>query len=104
MNEQGSRPPRILVVEGDPTMGQMVVNYLDEHSIRAVSISGCQEMRRHFAESEPNLVILDLRHDEEDGLDLLRKIRARSNVPVIITAGHRRDEIDRVVGARARRR
>src|SRR5258708_31412354 len=47
---------------------------------------------------EPNLVILDLRLGQEDGLDLLREIRSRSDVPVIITTGHRRDEIDRVVG------
>jgi two-component system, OmpR family, response regulator len=44
------------------------------------------------------LVILDLRLGEEDGLDLLREIRASSDVPVIIITGHRRDEIDRVVG------
>jgi DNA-binding response OmpR family regulator len=43
-------------------------------------------------------VLLDLRLGSEDGLDLLREIRSRSDVPVIITTGHRRDEIDRVVG------
>ena len=43
-------------------------------------------------------MILDLRLGQEDGLDLLREIRSRSDVPVIITTGHRRDEIDRVVG------
>jgi DNA-binding response OmpR family regulator len=44
------------------------------------------------------VVILDLRLGEEDGLDLLREIRSRSDVPVIITTGHRCDEIDRVIG------
>jgi two-component system, OmpR family, response regulator len=43
------------------------------------------------------LVILDLRLGQEDGLDLLREIRSNSDVPVI-TTGHRREEIDRVVG------
>ena len=37
-----------------------------------------------------------LGHD--DGLDLLREVRSNSDVPVIIVTGHRRDEIDRVVG------
>jgi DNA-binding response OmpR family regulator len=55
-------------------------------------------MARHFAESEPNLVILDLRLGEEDGLDLLREIRSHSEVPVIIATGQRSDEIDRIVG------
>jgi two-component system OmpR family response regulator len=53
---------------------------------------------RNFAEGEPDLVILDQRLDQEDGLDLLREVRTRSDVPVIITTGDRRDEIDRVVG------
>jgi two-component system, OmpR family, response regulator len=98
MCEGSSQPVRILVVDDDPTMRNMVVNYLDKYHMRAVSASGRQEMTRHFAESEPNLIILDLRLGEEDGLDLLREIRSRSDVPVIITTGHRRDEIDRVVG------
>ena len=51
-----------------------------------------------LADEEPSVVILDLRLGQEDGLDLLREIRSRSDVPVIITTGHRRDEIDRVVG------
>jgi DNA-binding response OmpR family regulator len=55
-------------------------------------------MVQHFAVREPDLVILDLRLDQEEGFDLLREIRSRSDVPVIITTGHRRDEIDRVVG------
>jgi DNA-binding response OmpR family regulator len=55
-------------------------------------------MIRACAADEPDLVILDLRLGQEDGLDLLREIRARSDVPVIITTGHRRDEVDRVVG------
>jgi DNA-binding response OmpR family regulator len=55
-------------------------------------------MARLFAAGEPDLVVLDLRLDQEDGLDLLREIRTRSDVPVIITTGDRRDEIDRVVG------
>jgi two-component system, OmpR family, response regulator len=57
---------------------------------------------RRFAVGEPNVVILDLRPGSEDGLDLLREIRSRSDVPVIITTGHRRDEIDRVVGLERR--
>jgi two-component system, OmpR family, response regulator len=88
----------IVVVEDDHVMRRMVVDYLEEHNIRALSASGRQEVVRIFAEGEPDLVILDLRLDQEDGLDLLREVRTRSDVPVIITTGDRRDEIDRVVG------
>jgi two-component system OmpR family response regulator len=79
-------------------MLRMVGDYLEQHNMRAVSASGRQEMAQHFASGEPDLVILDLRLGREEGFDLLREIRSRSDVPVIITTGDRRDEIDRVVG------
>src|SRR5215469_12214246 len=92
------QPARICIVEDDPVMLRMVGDYLEQHNMRAISASGRQEMVRLFAGGEPDLVVLDLRLDQEDGLDLLREIRTRSDVPVIITTGDRRDEIDRVVG------
>jgi two-component system, OmpR family, response regulator len=96
-NPLGYRP-RILLVEDDLDMRQMVVNYLEENNMHVVSATGRQDVVRQFATDEPSLVILDLRLGEEDGLDLLREIRSSSDVPIIIATGHRRDEIDRVVG------
>ena len=90
--------PTCLVVEDDHTMLHSVMNYLREHDIRAISASGRDQVAGLLVREEPNLVILDLRLGQEDGLDLLREIRSHSDVPVIITTGHRRDEIDRVVG------
>ena len=98
MNAASNRPGRILVIEDDPVMQRMVEDYLEQHNLRVVSGSGRREMIQHFAVGEPDLVILDLRLGEEEGFDLLREIRSRSDVPVIITTGDRRDEIDRVVG------
>lgn len=98
MGDDATRSVRILVVDDDPLMKCMVTNYLEEHDMRTASASGRKEMADEFAQEEPSLVILDLRLGQEDGLDLLREIRSHSDVPVIITTGHRRDEIDRVVG------
>jgi two-component system, OmpR family, response regulator len=98
MGDDTTRSVRILVVDDDPLMKRMVINYLEEHDMRTASASGRKEMTDEFEQEEPSLVILDLRLGQEDGLDLLREIRSHSDVPVIITTGHRRDEIDRVVG------
>jgi len=98
MSVTKNQPARIIIVDDDPVMLRMVGDYLKEHNIRAVSASGRQEMIHHFAAGEPDLVILDLRLGQEDGFDLLRDIRSRSDIPIIITTGDRRDEIDRVVG------
>jgi two-component system OmpR family response regulator len=77
---------------------RMILNYFGENNIRTPLASNRQEMVNQLRESEVNLVILDLRLGLEDGLDLLREIRLSSDVPVIIITGHRRDDIDRVVG------
>src|SRR5215475_7235285 len=90
--------PLCIVVEDDITMRHLVMNYLEEHDIRAVAASRRDEVSALLARGEPDLVILDLRLGQEDGLDLLREIRSHSDIPIIITTGDRRDEIDRVVG------
>jgi two-component system, OmpR family, response regulator len=53
-----------------------------------------RELRQHSSVTKK----VDLRLGQDDGLDLLREIRSHSDVPVIITTGHRADEIDRIVG------
>jgi len=98
MTAASNQPARIFVVEDDPVMLRMVGDYLEQHNLQVVSASGRQEMMEHFVVGEPDLVILDLRLGQEEGFDLLREIRSRSDIPVIITTGDRRDEIDRVVG------
>jgi DNA-binding response OmpR family regulator len=89
--------PRILVVGDDQNVRQMVVSYLRESHMRAVGATGRSEMARRWAQSEPHLMILDER-GEAEALDLLREVRARSDIPLIITNCHRSDEVDRVVG------
>ncbi len=83
---------RVLVINDDPSMKHMLLTYLEQHDMRVTLASQGHDVARQFAVVEPNVVIL------EDGLDLLREIRSRSDVPVIITSGRRCAEIDRVVG------
>lgn len=88
----------ILVVDDDAAMREMIASYFEQHGMSVASASHAQDAARQLAAREPSLVILDLRLGKEDGLDLLRKTRSHSEVPVIIVTGHRSDEIDRVVG------
>src|SRR5580698_9383375 len=88
----------IIVVDDDTSLRHMVIRFLEEHNIPAKSASNGAELKRHFEGTQPSLIILDLRLGQDDGLDLLREIRSHSDIPVIITTGHRPDEIDRVVG------
>jgi two-component system OmpR family response regulator len=94
----GDRQVCVLVVEDDPALQRMILNYFLENNIRTLVASGRQEMVRHLDSTLVSLVILDLRLGQEDGLDLLREVRSSSDVPMIIITGHRCDDIDRVVG------
>lgn len=98
LHKGGDRQVCVLVVEDDPALQRMILNYFEENNIRTLVASGRKEMLRRLGEIDVNLVILDLRLGQEDGLDLLREVRSGSDVPVIIITGHRRDDIDRVVG------
>jgi two-component system OmpR family response regulator len=88
----------IVVVDDDPSLLHMVIKYLEDHNVPTKAASNKAELNRHLQTSLPSLIILDLRLGQDDGLDLLREIRAHSDIPVIITTGHRPDEIDRIVG------
>ena len=76
----------------------MILDYFADSNNRTLPASAREEMIRQLAAHEVSVVILDLRLGLEDGLDLLRELRSSSDVPVIVVTGHRRDEIDRVVG------
>ena len=88
----------ILVVDDDTMVRQMITNYLKEQNVPAVSVSSRQDLSRHLEKAHPSLILLDLRLGQEDGLDVLKEIRSRSDVPIIIITGHSREEVDRVVG------
>ncbi|NKC31107.1 response regulator [Falsiroseomonas selenitidurans] len=96
----GSPPwsPRVLVVDDDPDMRRMVVDFLLDNGLRATGVVERQDVERQLARDDLAMILLDLRLGAQSGLDLLRDIRARSDLPVIIITGERREEVDRVIG------
>ncbi len=97
MNGDLSKIGHILIADDDPATRQMVISYFADQNLPTSSASNRSEVDRHFTGRHPCLIVLDLQLGRDDGLNLLRSIRARSDVPVIITS-HRSDEIDRIVG------
>ena len=87
----------ILVVDDDPSIRELLGEYLVENNLRVSTASTGDEMQRAFQESVIDLVVLDLRLSDEDGMQLARRLRETSEVPVIIVTGER-DEADRVMG------
>ncbi len=89
--------PHILVVDDDSAARQLVADYLGENDFRVSGAAGGAELSAALARGVIDLVLLDLRLRGEDGMQLLRALRARSQLPVIILTG-RIEEADRVMG------
>jgi two-component system, OmpR family, response regulator len=96
MHDQIGRPASILVIDDDPATRGTVADYLDERCLQVVCVARLDEACPHFLNGEPNLVLLDLARRHDDGVDLLRRIRSYSDVPVIVSGGEDCDELDRV--------
>ncbi len=89
---------RVLVAEDDPGMQRMVADYLDAHGIDTAVSANRKDMLGLLARDGFDLMVLDLRLGTDDGLELLRELRAQCDLPIIIVAGHGADEVDRVLG------
>jgi len=89
---------QVLIVDDDPDFRNMLATYLRQNNIEVVTAAGRQASASLLAARRFDLIVLDLRLGQEDGLNLLRSLRADSDVPVIIATGQRLNEADRVLG------
>jgi DNA-binding response OmpR family regulator len=87
----------VLVVDDEPTLREVVVRYLEREGYRALIAVDGDEAEDALRAESPDLVILDLMLPGTDGLELCRRIRARSSLPVIMLTA-RGEETDRIVG------
>jgi DNA-binding response OmpR family regulator len=87
----------VLVVDDEPTLREVVVRYLERAGYRALEAGDGDEAEALLRTQPPDLVILDLMLPGTDGLELCRRIRADSALPVIMLTA-RGEEADRIVG------
>ena len=90
-------PGRIVIVDDDPTVADVVGRYLvrDGHTVECVH-DGHEALRR-IAEQQPDLVVLDLMLPGIDGLEVCRRLRERWPIPVVMLTALG-DETDRLAG------
>src|SRR5476649_2272277 len=89
--------PHLLVVDDDPDIRQLVEEYLGQNDFRVSAAATGAQLLATLRAGVVDLVLLDLRLQGEDGMQLLRQLRAESQIPVIILTG-RAEEADRVMG------
>jgi DNA-binding response OmpR family regulator len=90
-------PKRILVVDDDPSVREMVADYLEDNDYEVVTSSDGEEMARVLDSAGADLVILDVKMPGEDGFALARALRNRSDLPIIMLTAQDH-EVDRILG------
>ena len=94
-----SRKGTVLVVDDDEEIRAMLGRLLASEGYSVAEAATGAELLNTLASRKPDLVLLDVMLDHEDGLDLLTAIRRSSEAPVILLTG-RNEESDRVLGLR----
>lgn len=88
---------RILIVEDEINIATPVKTYLERAGFDVShALTGTDALRMIDGQS-PNLIVLDLNLPDIDGLEVCRRIRAASQVPIIMVTA-RDDDIDKIVG------
>ena len=87
---------KILVVDDEPKIRRIITSYLAEEGFDIVEAAD-GETALDLAAAEPDLVILDVGLPGIDGIEVLRKLRTRSDVPVMLVTA-RAEETDRLIG------
>ena len=87
----------IYVVDDEAPAREMVGDYLRLHGFEVTLCDGAASLRQAIARQAPDLIVLDLNMPQEDGLSIVRSLKAQAAVPVIMLTATA-SSFDRVVG------
>jgi DNA-binding response OmpR family regulator len=97
MDMTGEGSPRILLVDDEPSVQTLLTYPLTKDGYEVVAaVDGRQALER-FAEQRFDLVVLDIMLPKLDGIEVCRRLRTRSQVPIIMLTA-KDDEVDKVLG------
>jgi two-component system OmpR family response regulator len=89
--------PNILVVEDDRETRALIAKYLGSNGCHVLTATDGQAMSRAMTDHRVDLLILDVMLPGEDGLSLCRRVRAESQMPIIMLTA-RGEDVDRILG------
>jgi DNA-binding response OmpR family regulator len=95
--EAAPRHIHVLAVDDDPSIRQMIADYLGDNDIRVTGLESGLQIEQAMAGDFVDLLLLDLKLPGEDGMKIAQNIRAKSDIPIIMLTG-RKEEADRVMG------
>ncbi len=88
---------RILVVDDDPHIRDVICFALEKADMQAIIAKDGAEALMAFTKQNPDLIVLDIGMPEMDGLEVCRQLRKTSDVPILFLSA-RDEEIDRILG------
>ena len=92
-----SQQPNILVVEDETSIASFVAAYLRNAGYTVRTSSTAQAALAEIASEAPSLVVLDLNLPDGDGVELCRRIRKSSDVPILMLTA-RDEDVDKIIG------
>jgi two-component system OmpR family response regulator len=90
-------PDHILIVDDDAEIRSLLSKYLVKNGLRVTAVADGRAMWQALEAGRIDLIVLDLMLPGDDGLTLCRKLRAKSDIPVLMLTA-RGEETDRIVG------
>lgn len=81
----------ILVVEDDPSVKSLITTTLQMHDYRYITASGGNAAIMQTTSHRPDIILLDLGLPDMDGVDVIKKVRTWSNVPIIVISARSED-------------
>ena len=93
-------PTRVLVVDDEPKIRDLVRRYLQADGFAVTEAADGQAALTALTDHQPDMIVLDVTMPILNGLEVLRRIRETSTVPVLLLTA-REDEIDKVLGLTA---
>ena len=96
--QPGTRPDKILVVDDDERIRDLLRRYLTQQGFVAIVADGGPAMDRVLQREGVDLIVLDLMMPGEDGLGICRRLRAAHDRTPIVMLTAKGDELDRIVG------
>ncbi|MBI1202179.1 MAG: response regulator [Rhodopseudomonas sp.] len=91
------KPPHILVIDDDREISSLVARYLRDNDCRVSLLGDGRDLDRLLDDHRIDLIVLDLMLPGEDGLSLCKRLRARSQLPIVMLTA-KGDEVDRILG------
>lgn len=87
----------ILLVDDDAELTAMLCRYLEENGLQAQAVHDSSGLDNYLTTQQPDLLVLDVMLPNEDGLSILRRIKAQFDFPVLMLSA-KGDDVDRIVG------